>query len=235
MIHSGSRKLGANICDTYNNVANKLCERWYHNKQIKDQLAFLPLDSDEGVEYLSAMNFALYYAKQNRAVMMHRVVNIFFNLISKYVGQIQKEILSEEDVHHNYAALENHFGKNVVVHRKGAIRAREKDIVIIPGSVGSPSYIGVGKGNTDSFHSCSHGAGRSMGRKAANKNIDPNVAEKSIADVIHMPFNGDYGEAKEAYKDISEVITNQKDLIKTTMELRPLVNIKDNTNKTRKK
>lgn len=234
MIHSGSRKLGELIWKYYNDIAETLCHQWYYHDVVKNGLAFLPADDYNAKDYLDSMNFALEFAEQSRALMMSRVINIFFNLISKYVGQIQKEILWEEDVHHNYAALENHFDRNLIVHRKGAIRARKKDIVIIPGSMGSPSYIGIGKENTDSFHSCSHGAGRSMGRKAANRNIDPDTAEKSVAGVFHMPFNGDYGEAKEAYKDISEVITNQTDLIDVTMKLQPLINIKDNTVKKKK-
>lgn len=234
MIHSGSRKLGANIADYYNNAANKLNTTWLYDKQVKDQLAFLPLDVREGHDYMEAMNFALDYAKQNRHLLMNRVLNIFLNLVEKYVGKIGGAVSWQVDAHHNYAAIENHYNRNVMVHRKGAIRARTKDTVIIPGSMGSPSYIGTGREYPGSFHSCSHGAGRRMGRADANRRISKEQAEASMNNIIHMEFNGSFDEAPDAYKDISEVMNAQKDLVSIDMELEPLISIKDNTKQKKK-
>jgi len=132
------------------------------------------------------------------------------------------------DVNHNYAAMENHFGQNVWVHRKGAIRARKGEIGIIPGSMGTPSYIVEGYGNPDSFNSCSHGAGRVMGRFEASRTLAEEDCNKAMEGVIFSGWgtnrkgNVDLGEAPQAYKDIDEVMAAQEDLVISTVKLKPL-------------
>lgn len=226
MIHSGSRNFGYKIAKEYNRIAQKLCQRWYSNiPPIKgeDGLAFLPLETKEAEEYISAMNFALEFAKQNRLHMIEAVKNCFaeFCCDVSFGGVI--------NIHHNYAVWENHFGQNVVVHRKGATSAREGNIGIIPGSQGTKSYIVRGKGNPESFMSCSHGAGRKMGRKEAQRKLNLED-EKRVLDfqgIVHSIRNiSDLDEASGAYKDIVEVMENQKDLVDIVCELSPLGVIK---------
>ena len=133
------------------------------------------------------------------------------------------------NIAHNYAALEKHFHKYVMVHRKGATRAQDGEIGIIPGSQGSPSYIVRGKGERNSFTSCSHGAGRKMGRKQAQRQLDLHHERKKLEDqgILHsIRAVRDLDEAAGAYKNIDEVIDNQLDLIEVLVELRPLAVIK---------
>ena len=133
------------------------------------------------------------------------------------------------NIAHNYASMENHFGQNVMVHRKGATKATEGLIGIIPGSQGTNSYIVKGKGNKESFESCSHGAGRRMGRKVACNTLDLKAEQKLLDDqgIIHSVRNiNDLDEAPSAYKDIDEVMTNQKDLVDIEVKLSPLAVIK---------
>jgi tRNA-splicing ligase RtcB len=133
------------------------------------------------------------------------------------------------NIAHNYAALEEHFHREVMVHRKGATRAREGELGIIPGSQGTPSYIVRGKGNKESFASCSHGAGRKMGRKQAQRQLNLDQEKKRLDDqgIIHAVRSvGDLEEAAGAYKDIDEVIDNQLDLVEVVVELRPLAVVK---------
>jgi tRNA-splicing ligase RtcB len=132
-------------------------------------------------------------------------------------------------IHHNYAAWENHFGENVIVHRKGATSAREGQIGLIPGSQGTKSYVVKGKGNLESFTSCSHGAGRKMGRKDAQRRLNLEEEQKKLNDqgIIHSIRNAkDLDEASGAYKDIQEVMANQSDLVDIVTELTPLAVIK---------
>ena len=169
-------------------------------------------------EYLDAMNFALEFAKQNRFEMISAIKSAF-------VEQFPDIVFDEAiNIHHNYAAWENHFGQNVIIHRKGATSAREGQIGIIPGSQGTKSYIVKGKGNRESFMSCSHGAGRKMGRKQATRELNLEDEKKLLDDqgIIHGIRNtSDLDEAAGAYKDISEVMENQKDLVEIVFELTP--------------
>jgi tRNA-splicing ligase RtcB (3'-phosphate/5'-hydroxy nucleic acid ligase) len=222
MLHSGSRNFGYKIAEAYHKKALSLCERWHSDIPNKD-LSFLPMESPEAKEYFSAMNFALEFAKENR----FRMIEIMKESIAAYV----KEVKFDEtlNVHHNYARWENHYGKNVIVHRKGATSAREGELGIIPGSQGTKSYIVRGKGNFESFNSCSHGAGRLMGRKDAIRRLDLKAEQKLLDDqgIIHSIRNqGDLDEAPSAYKNIDTVIANQADLVEIVTELRPLAVIK---------
>jgi len=215
MVHSGSRNLGKQVADHYNTLAIQLNEKWYSIVPKEHQLAFLPYESTEGLAYACEMGFCLKFAKANRKLMMDRLMSITDGVL----GCTFSEPL---DIHHNYAALENHFGKNVRVHRKGAIRMREGELGIIPGSMGTPSYIVQGLGNKDSFMSASHGAGRKMSRKKANESITEEMAQEAMKGIVFGRFNGKTDEAPQAYKDIEEVVSNELDLIKPVVKLQPL-------------
>ena len=149
-------------------------------------------------------------------------------LIRDKIIKNSEDICRFSNVHHNYAALENHFGQNVWVHRKGAIRARKGDIGIIPGSQGSKSYIVEGLGSKDSFCSCSHGAGRAMGRNEAKRTLNLEEEQRILDEqgIIHyMDSTNRVDEATSAYKDISAVMAAQEDLVKIVHELTPLGNV----------
>ena len=160
MIHSGSRHLGKAICDYFHEKARELNRKWYSEVKDEYRLAFLPVQSEEGQQYIHWMNLALDYAFENRAHMLDKTCAIVKAQIEKHTGQVA-EFGEEINCHHNYAALENHYDANVWVHRKGATRVREGELAVIPGAMGSYSYVVKGKGNKESFCSSSHGAGRS--------------------------------------------------------------------------
>lgn len=221
MIHSGSRNFGLKIADEYHKKAVKLCERWYSNIPT-NELAFLPIETNEGKEYMEAMNYALKFAKHNRASMAAHVEVAFYRRAS---CMFDKTI----DVHHNYAAWEHHYNKNVIVHRKGATSAKEGEEGIIPGSQGTKSYIVRGEGNKQSFMSCSHGAGRVMSRIKARKelNLEEEIAKLDNQGIIHSIRGiSNLDEATSAYKNIDEVMKKQGDLVKIEVELTPLGVIK---------
>jgi len=220
MIHSGSRNLGKRVCDLYNAAAKDLNAKWHSSVPAAWDLAFLPVDSDPGRDYLQMMDYCCRYAELNRKLMLNQVVASV-----KEVLDVQETDLCEWDVAHNYVAQEHHFGENVFVHRKGAVRAREGEVVIIPGSQGSKSYIARGLGNPDSFMSCSHGAGRKMSRSAAKKslNLEEQIALMDSLGVVHgIRHANDLDEAPGSYKDIDVVMENQKDLVTPFITLTPL-------------
>lgn len=215
MVHSGSRNFGYKIAEYYNNIAKKVNEK-IKLVPPKQDLDGLYIDSEEGQEYFRAMNYALEFAAENRRQLLEQ----FYNIFRKETGS--KKILEQVAIHHNYAAIEKHFGEEVIVHRKGATRAGLGELGIIPGSMGTPSYIVEGLGNDESFHSCSHGAGRVMSRRQANRTITKEVAEKAMKGIVYKGFRKDLSEAPMAYKDIEEVMDNQKDLVKRVVKLTPL-------------
>jgi len=226
MLHSGSRNLGYTVAKHYNKLAQELCKKWHSNIpecKGEDGLAFLPVDIEEGKAYLREMQYCLDFAKANRTLMAERIKEAFNRILDNI--QFTEEI----NIHHNYAALENHFGENVWIHRKGAILARESTIGIIPGSQGTSSYIVRGKGNPDSFMSSSHGAGRKMSRTKAITQLDLDQEKKRLDDkgIIHAIRNkNDLEEAAGAYKDIDIVMEEQKNLVDILVKLEPLAVIK---------
>lgn len=232
MIHSGSRNLGKQVADYYNKLAIDLNEKWYSGISKKWELAFLPVNTKEGETYLEEMQYCVDFALASRKLMMNKVCEIINTIIQKGKSQEVPESVgfgSMINIAHNYASLENHFGENVWVHRKGATLARKGTIGIIPGSQGSKSYIVKGLGNKDSFESCSHGAGRKMGRKEATKtlNLEDEIKKLDDMGVIHgIRTIDDLEEAVGAYKDIDVVMENQKDLVEILVELTPLAVIK---------
>jgi len=224
MLHSGSRNLGKQVADHYNRLAVALNAQWHSSVPASWELAFLPLDSDAGRSYVAEMDLCLLFARTNRERMEARIRSV---LDAVFPVAAPGESL---DVHHNYAAMEHHFGRNVMVHRKGAVRAREGERVIIPGSMGSSSYIALGKGEPQSFASCSHGAGRAMGRKAAKRAIPAQqvIEEMRAADIaLFKAKRGDVAEeCRQAYKDIDAVMAAQSDLVTVAVRLRPLAVVK---------
>lgn len=223
MLHSGSRNLGKQVCDHYNKLAAQMNERYYSSVPAKWELAFLPLDDPLGQSYLEEMQYCVEYAAANRRLMMERIFEELYALHPEF------EHGPVIDVPHNYADMEKHFGKNVVVHRKGATSAREGQPGIIPGSQGTASYIVRGKGNRESFMSCSHGAGRRMGRKEAARALNLEDEKKKLEDrgIIHAIRTAkDLDEASGAYKDIAVVMKEQEDLVEIVTKLDPLAVVK---------
>lgn len=223
MVHSGSRNLGHTVASHHGKVAIDLNEKWHTSVPKKWQLAFLPLDSEEGQMYLAEMQYCVDYALASRKLMMERMLWC--------VGEVMGFTSAGDmiNVAHNYATTENHFGKNIMVHRKGATSARAGQLGIIPGSQGTASYIVQGKGEPESFMSCSHGAGRKMSRTRAQAELDLVGQQKILDDigVVHgMRNEKDLDEAPGAYKDISVVMDNQSDLVDVVVELKPLAVIK---------
>jgi len=224
MIHSGSRNLGKKVADHYNKIAINLNEKYHSKVDKKLELAFLPLDSDEGNSYLMEMQYCVDFALASRKLMMDRIMAIFYSIVSGVAASCKMI-----NIAHNYASMENHFGKNVMIHRKGATLARESTIGIIPGSQGTKSYIVQGKGNVDSFMSCSHGAGRKMSRNKAEENLNLEDEIKRLDDqgIIHgIRHKSDLDEAAGAYKDIDKVMEYQKDLVDILTTLTPMAVIK---------
>lgn len=228
MIHSGSRNFGKQVCDYYNAWAAELNSTWRSKAEDYKDLAFLPIGTQEARAYIIEMKFALEFAKENREQIANRVEEAFREVIGHDFSLCGDDL----DVHHNYARVENHYGQNVWVHRKGATSAKLDERGIIPGSMGTPSYIVEGLGNIESFKSCSHGAGRKMGRAEASRTLDVAECDKAMEGVtfgrwgIDRKGRIDLGEAPQAYKDIDAVIKAQLDLIDPVVKLRPLGVIK---------
>ncbi len=223
MLHSGSRNLGLNVAKYYNDLAEQINEKYFSLVTKDKELAFLPIESPEAKKYLKEMNYCLDYALANRKLMMERMFEAFLEVLGDCTHD---EIINES---HNFAAWENHFNENVLVHRKGATRAYEGEPGMIPGSQGTKSYIVEGLGNPESFKSCSHGAGRKMGRRQAQRDLDlqGEIARLNDMGVIHaIRHQKDLDEAPGAYKDIHQVMENQKDLAEIVVELTPLAVMK---------
>ncbi len=226
MIHSGSRNIGLKVAKHYDKIAQDMNKKWHTAVPREWDLAFLPVDSKEGKQYIGEMQYCIEFALANRKLMMERVKQIFLdNTILKLIKTIP--FTEAINIAHNYASLESHYGKNVWVHRKGATLARKGTVGIIPGSQGTNSYIVEGKGCKESFESCSHGAGRCMGRKDATRRLNLEEEQKKMEGIVHgIRAIKNLDEAPGAYKDISEVMANQTELVDIAMELKPLGVIK---------
>ena len=223
MLHSGSRNLGKQVCDYYNDIAKRLNERWFSSVNPEMNLSFLPLRSQEFNQYWAEMEYCVAFALANRSLMMQRIMEVFEEVFPNVIFEPMINIA------HNYAVWENHFDTNVIVHRKGATRAREGEIGIIPGSQGTCSYIVEGLGNPESFQSCSHGAGRVMSRTEAMNTIDleAEIALLDSQNIVHgIRTRSDLDEAPSAYKNIDEVIAQESDLVKVVTKLHPVAVIK---------
>lgn len=216
MLHSGSRNLGAKICSHFNGVAKDLNSLWHSCVPEKNQLPFLPTATKEGQDYLKWMNLALDYAYENREQILDKSMGILSHYVDNFLAK-EVNYSMRVNCHHNYAALEHHYGYDVWVHRKGATRAREGELGIIPGAMGSYSYIVSGLGNPESFHSSSHGAGRVYSRKKAREaiSVESVIVDLKEQEVILGKVKKDdvAEESRFAYKNIDEVMSNQQDLV----------------------
>lgn len=218
MLHSGSRNLGKQICDHYSKRAQELNRLWASG--VPKELAFLPTATPEGTAYLHEMRYALEFAALNRAIMLRICKEIFAEIFS--LGK--NAFLSEINAHHNYAAYEQHFGESVWVHRKGAISAYPDEHGIIPGSMGTASYIVRGLGNEQAFCSASHGSGRVMSRSAAKQQISQERMAETMGTVVYRTT--DTSESPDAYKSIEDVMAHQDDLVEPVVRLTPMAVIK---------
>ena len=225
MLHSSSRHFGNKICSLFNRKAAELNEKWHSGIPAEYRLPFLPLDTAEGRQYLNWMNLALHFACENRSQMLTKVQEIFEKWVGKFTS-LSIAYGEEINCHHNYAAMEHHYGKNVLVYRKGAPRARDGEIALIPGAMGSYSYVVRGKGNPESFCSSSHGAGRHYSRSGAMQAFS---CEEVMADltrqgvVLGKHNKKDVAEeSRFAYKDINEVMAHQADLVEPIKRLKTL-------------
>lgn len=220
MIHSGSRNLGLKVAKKYNSHASTLNYLWHSEVSSKHELAFLPLSTDVAQDYMTDMKYCVEFALANRKVMMDLVQGAFPDDTGF------EPIIN---IAHNYARMEHHFGQNVMVHRKGATSAKDNEVGIIPGSQGTVSYIVTGRGNEQSFMSCSHGAGRRMGRKQAQRelSLEEEQARLDSQGILHsVRGEKDLDEAPGAYKDIDTVMGNQVDLVNIVNKLEPLAVVK---------
>ncbi len=221
MLHSGSRGVGNAIGNHFIELAKEDMRRWMINLPDKD-LAYLPEGSEHYGDYVFAVDWAQRFARTNRAIMMQHVVDAVRKVITKPF-EVQAEAVN---CHHNYVNREHHLGKDVLVTRKGAVSARRGEWGIIPGSMGTRSYIVRGLGNEESFHSCSHGAGRVMSRTEARKQI---TLEQHREATKHVECRKDYSvidESPAAYKPIEAVMEAQKDLVEIMHTLRQVVCVK---------
>ena len=219
MVHSGSRHTGLRIADYYTAVAQDLTTA--RNLTVPPQLWALPLDTDFGQDYLHDMAWATVFALESRERMLEAMLEAFSMDTSEVGGRA-----AVINIHHNFARIEEHDGQLVVIHRKGATSASEGELGIIPGSMGAPSYIVRGKGNPESFASCSHGAGRRLGRKQAKKSITEDAFREALAGTHTRPAKGYLDEAPQAYKDVTEVLARQTDLVDIVHALRPIMTVK---------
>jgi tRNA-splicing ligase RtcB (3'-phosphate/5'-hydroxy nucleic acid ligase) len=222
MLHSGSRGVGNRIGTYFIELAKRDMQKFYVNLPDKD-LAYFPEHTEHFDDYVEAVSWAQEYARCNRQLMMESVITAIRGSGEVPPFETAAEVIN---CHHNYVAREKHYGENVLVTRKGAVRAREGDMGIIPGSMGARSYIVRGKGNPESFNSCSHGAGRAMSRGEAKRRF-------TVADHIRMTEGVEcrkdrdvIDETPAAYKPIEAVMAAQSDLVEIAHTLRQVVCVK---------
>lgn len=222
MLHSGSRGIGNKIGSKFIELA-KEDMRTYHINVPDVDLSYLSEGTKNFNEYVEAVNWAQEYAAINRRLMM----NLVFGELQYYFPHVA---IVDMDIncHHNYVEKENHYGKNVYVTRKGAIRARKGDLGIIPGSMGAKSYIVRGKGNIESFHSCSHGAGRKMSRNEAKGKFSISDLREQVKGVNIDVRESVIDEIPSAYKDIDRVMELQNDLVEKVHTLKQILCVKGN-------
>ncbi|WP_415951294.1 RtcB family protein [Streptomyces sp. KLOTTS4A1] len=219
MLHSGSRNIGKELADFHIGEAQKLP----HNQGLVDRdLAVFIADTPQMAAYRNDLYWAQEYAKYNRAIMM----GLFRDVIRKEFKKAKPTFEPEISCHHNYVAQERYEGMDLLVTRKGAIRAGSGEYGIIPGSMGTGSYIVKGLGNPDSFNSASHGAGRRMSRNAAKRRFSTRDLEQQTQGVECRKDSGVVDEIPGAYKPIEQVIDQQRDLVQVVAKLRQVVCVK---------
>src|SRR5467141_5431322 len=222
LLHSGSRGVGNRFGTFFIELAKNDMRQWMINLPDQD-LAYLPQGTEHFNDYVKAVNWAQKYALKNRELMMEQIVGAVRD--SGEVRPFAAE-LKAINCHHNYVARERHYGQNILVTRKGAVRAREGDMGIIPGSMGARSYIVRGKGNMESFMSCSHGAGRAMSRTEAKRRFSVEDHKRMTAGVECRKDAEVIDETPAAYKPIEAVMAAQSDLVEIVHTLRQVVCVK---------
>jgi len=220
MLHSGSRGIGNAIGMHFIELARKDAERNQLNLPHRD-LAYFAEGARHFTDYVEAVAWAQDYAAVNRAEMMDIVLESLRRHLPAF--EVSTEAVN---CHHNYVAREFHYGEEVWVTRKGAIRARQDELGIIPGSMGTRSYIVRGKGSTEAFHSCAHGAGRRMSRNQAASRYSVADLELQTAGVVCRKDKGVLDEIPAAYKDIDTVMANQSDLVEVVHTLKQVLCVK---------
>jgi tRNA-splicing ligase RtcB (3'-phosphate/5'-hydroxy nucleic acid ligase) len=222
MLHSGSRGVGNQIGTYFIELARQEMQRWFINLPDRD-LAYLSEGSQHFDDYFEAVGWAQDFASSNRALMLSAV----FEALAKLPGL--PPFTSDEvavNCHHNYVSREHHYGEDVIVTRKGAVSARQDELGIIPGSMGTRSYIVRGKGNQESFHSCSHGAGRVMSRTEAKKQFTVEDHVRATQGIECRKDADVVDETPMAYKSIDAVMAAQADLVEVVHTLRQVVCVK---------
>jgi tRNA-splicing ligase RtcB (3'-phosphate/5'-hydroxy nucleic acid ligase) len=221
MLHSGSRNIGKTIGETAIHMARQIAEREERGLRDRD-LAWLDEGSAEFDMYVEGLRWAQDYAAHNRALMMHEVLIALREEFRREIATFENAV----QCHHNYASVEEHFGRQVWVTRKGAVSARRGELGIIPGSMGAKSFIVRGKGNADSYCSCSHGAGRRLSRAAAKRSYTLADLKEQTAGVECRKDAGVLDEIPSAYKDIDTVMAAQADLVEVVHTLKQVMCIK---------
>jgi len=221
-LHSGSRGVGNRIGGYFIELAKEDMRRWFINLPDQD-LAYLPQGTEHFDDYVEAVHWAQEFARINRELMMSALIDGI-----QATGKLPafEARLEAVNCHHNYVAREHHFGENVFVTRKGAVRARQDDLGIIPGSMGARSYIVRGRGNDASFHSCSHGAGRAMSRNEARRRFTVADHVAATAGIECRKDEDVIDETPMAYKSIDQVMEAQRDLVDVVHTLRQVVCVK---------
>jgi tRNA-splicing ligase RtcB len=220
MLHSGSRNIGKELAERHIETAKGL---WRLSELPAPDLAYFIQGTPEFAAYWKDLKWAQSYAMKNREIMMTRLLRVF-NKMFNHRQEFRPQLTV--NCHHNYVALEHHYGEKVFVTRKGAINAEQNVYGIIPGSMGAKSFIVQGRGAAESFNSCSHGAGRKMSRGAAKRAFSKDDLARQTAGVECRKDVGVLDEIPGAYKDIKEVMRNQKDLVKIVAELKQVVCVK---------
>jgi tRNA-splicing ligase RtcB len=223
MLHSGSRNIGKSLAEMHIYGAKQEMKKMFINLPDPD-LAYYVEQTTQFDEYMFDLMWAQSYALENREEMMRRIMKDISYAVYGEDGKVQK--LLEVNCHHNYVARESHFNENVLVTRKGAVRARVGDMGIIPGSMGTKSYIVRGLGNPESFDSCSHGAGRKMSRSEAKRQFSVDDLVQQTSGVECRKDAGVIDEIPSSYKDIDEVMNNQTDLVEVVAQLKQFMCIK---------
>jgi len=214
LVHSGSRGLGGAVAAHHARVAD--CNG-------ADDLAGLDVTGEDGTAYLSDLSWALDFAKANRQALAMRALVVLHECL-----EIARDDGEHVDIHHNFVARETWFGRELLVHRKGAVAAPSGTMALIPGSMGTASYIVEGLGSEDSFGSCSHGAGRVMSRKEARARIRPHALAQAMRRVVYPEHLAKelVEEAPAAYRDITKVLRDQEDLVERRVRLEPIAVLK---------
>lgn len=224
MLHSGSRNIGKCLAEIHIDKAKDLMKQYFISLPDPD-LAYLAQDTPEFKSYLHDLMWGQKFAMANRNEMMDRVLREVLYHVGK-LDEYKDNNYFRVNCHHNFTQIENHFGKNVYVTRKGAVSAKEGEWGIIPGSMGTRSYIVKGKGNADSFCSCSHGAGRRMSRTKARATFTLEDFKAQTLGVECLKTDDVLDEIPGAYKDIDVVMANQSDLVTPIYELKQILCVK---------